>query len=638
MRKKKINFRLIILSIITLFLVISNIYFIYSLISLSGIETLIRILVIIILILLVICFSIRYLRSCLLKKKSFIAYSIFLIIYSIIFLIIGIVIRNTLNTLDNLTSEKTTYSVSLVSLNNNTNIETVGMISNASGVETELMNQMINEKNIKNVKKYDNYISLINELNDGLDAIFLPSDYKLRLQNIDGINIDLTNDTKIIETKTKDVKNETTNKTLTEPFTVLLMGVDSEQEDIKGASFNGDALMLITFNPKTLSTTILSIPRDSYVPIACFPNQRRNKITHAAWYGEECMQSTIENLLDIKIDYYVKVNFKGVVKLVDTLGGIEMDVPYSFCEQNSNREWGNNTIYVEEGLQILNGEQALAYSRNRHAWPQYCPKKYTNYISNDFIRGQHQQEVLKAILNKLKTINDFSTVQSLLNTISNNLETNMTVNEILSLYNIGKDILTKSTGNVDELISMQRLYLSGIDAYIYEPSSKLSLYDYVLYEESVAEVSNAIKENLGIKAKEDIKTFKFDSTEEYEEKIIGKGSYSKLPDYKVIPDFIGDSKYQAGITASKLGIKINYVYDSNVDGIVGTVVKQSHNPGTLVSKVPVLTLTIKEAKKETIIDNSNKEDKTEDKKNDKKDNNIKNDTKENDKNITVEEE
>ena len=61
------------------------------------------------------------------------------------------------------------------------------------------------------------------------------------------------------------------------------MGVDSEQENIKGASFNGDALMLITFNPKTLSTTILSIPRDSYIPIACFPNQKRNKITHAAW-------------------------------------------------------------------------------------------------------------------------------------------------------------------------------------------------------------------------------------------------------------------------------------------------------------------------------------------------------------------
>lgn len=599
--KKKLNYRLIILSIIILFLIISNIYFIYSLISLSGIETLIRIVVIVILILLVICFSIRYLRSYILKKKSYIFYSIFLIIYSILFLIIGIVIKDTLNTIDNLTSEKTTYSISLVSFNNS-EIKTVGMLSNNSSVETELINQIINEKDLKNVKKYDNYITLINSLNEETDAIFLPSDYVIRFQNIDGINVNL-NETKIIETKIKEVKNETKNKTLTEPFTILLMGVDSEQENIKGASFNGDALMLISFNPKTLSTTILSIPRDSYVPIACFPNQKRNKITHAAWYGEECMKSTIENLLDIKIDYYLKVNFKGVVKLVDTLGGIEMDVPYSFCEQNSNREWGNNTIYVEEGHQLLNGEQALAYSRNRHSWPQYCSKKYTNYISNDFIRGQHQQEVLKAILNKLKTINDFNTIQSLLNTISNNLETNMTVNEILSLYNIGKDILTKSTGNVDELISMQRLYLSGIDAYIYDTSSKLSLYDYVLYEDSVKEVSDAIKENLELKEKEDIKTFEFDSEEDYETKIIGKGIYTKLPDYKVVPDFIGDNKYQSSITAKSLGLKVNYVYDSNVEGIVGTIVKQSHNPGTLVSKVPVLTLTIKEQKIETKEDN-----------------------------------
>ena len=606
MKKRKVNYKLILLTIILLFLVISNIYFIYSLISLSGIETLIRILVIIILILLILCFSIRYLRSCILNKKSYIAYSIFLIIYSILFLIIGIIIRNTLNTIDNLTSEKTEYSVSLVTINDS-EIKTVGMLSNNSTIETELINQIINEKDLKNVKKYDNYISLINSLNDETDAVFLPSDYKVRLQNIDGININL-NETKMLETKTKEVKNETKNKTLTEPFTILLMGVDSEQENIKGASFNGDALMLITFNPKTLSTTILSIPRDSYVPIACFPNQKRNKITHAAWYGEECMKSTIENLLDVKIDYYLKVNFKGVVKLVDTLGGIEMDVPYSFCEQNSNREWGNNTIYVEEGHQLLNGEQALAYSRNRHSWPQYCSKKYTNYISNDFIRGQHQQEVLKAILNKLKTINDFGTIQSLLNTISNNLETNMTVNEILSLYNIGKDILTKSTGNIDELISMQRLYLSGIDAYIYDSSSKLTLYDYVLYEDSIQDVSNAMKENLGIKEKEDIKTFEFDSEESYETKIIGQGNYTKLPDYKVVPDFIGDSKYQSSITAKSLGLKVNYVYDSNVDGIVGTIVKQSHNAGTLVSKVPVLTLTIKEAKTETKEVNEVKED------------------------------
>lgn len=628
MKKKKnnckLNYRLLIMMMIMLLLFISNCYFIYSLLCLVGIETLIRITIIFILILLFLCFGIRYLRSYVLKKKRFNIYTIILLIYAVVLIMIGIFIQNTLNTLNNLTSDKTTYSVSLVALstednNNAKNItEKVGILANTSNInENQIAKEIAEENKISNLQQYDDYFSLINALkNNEVKYIFLPSNYVLRFQNVDGLNINLEKETKIIYTKTKEIKNETSNKSLTEPFTILLMGVDSEAEDISGASFNGDALMVITFNPKTLSTTILSIPRDSYVPIACFSNQKRNKITHAAWYGESCMINTIQNLLEVPIDYYVKVNFKGVVKLVDTLGGIDLDIPYAFCEQNSNRQWGENTIYVEAGLQTLNGEQALAYARNRHPNPSYCSSKWTNYVSNDFIRGQHQQEVLKAILNKLKSVSDLNTVYNLLDTISNNLETNMSKTEILSLYNIGKDILTKATGNVDELISMQRLYLSGIDAYIYDTSSGLTLYNYVLYEESVEEVKNAMKENLELKEKEIIKTFSFDSTEEYEEKVIGKGNYKKLPDYKVVPDFIGDSKYQSNLTASQLGLKVSYVYDSEVSGVVGTVVKQNYNPGTLVSKVSTLILTIKEQKVETKEDkeennNDEKEDKEE---------------------------
>lgn len=628
MKKKKnnckLNYRLLIMMMIMLLLFISNCYFIYSLLCLVGIETLIRITIIFILILLFLCFGIRYLRSYVLKKKRFNIYTIILLIYAVVLIMIGIFIQNTLNTLNNLTSDKTTYSISLVALstednNNAKNItEKVGILANTSNInENQIAKEIAEENKISNLQQYDDYFSLINALkNNEVKYIFLPSNYVLRFQNVDGLNINLEKETKIIYTKTKEIKNETSNKSLTEPFTILLMGVDSEAEDISGASFNGDALMVITFNPKTLSTTILSIPRDSYVPIACFSNQKRNKITHAAWYGESCMINTIQNLLEVPIDYYVKVNFKGVVKLVDTLGGIDLEIPYAFCEQNSNRQWGENTIYVEAGLQTLNGEQALAYARNRHPNPSYCSSKWTNYVSNDFIRGQHQQEVLKAILNKLKSVSDLNTVYNLLDTISNNLETNMSKTEILSLYNIGKDILTKATGNVDELISMQRLYLSGIDAYIYDTSSGLTLYNYVLYEESVEEVKNAMKENLELKEKEIIKTFSFDSTEEYEEKVIGKGNYKKLPDYKVVPDFIGDSKYQSNLTASQLGLKVSYVYDSEVSGVVGTVVKQNYNPGTLVSKVSTLILTIKEQKVETKEDkeennNDEKEDKEE---------------------------
>ena len=628
MKKKKnnckLNYRLLIMMMIMLLLFISNCYFIYSLLCLVGIETLIRITIIFILILLFLCFGIRYLRSYVLKKKRFNIYTIILLIYAVVLIMIGIFIQNTLNTLNNLTSDKTTYSISLVALstednNNAKNItEKVGILANTSNInENQIAKEIAEENKISNLQQYDDYFSLINALkNNEVKYIFLPSNYVLRFQNVDGLNINLEKETKIIYTKTKEIKNENSNKSLTEPFTILLMGVDSEAEDISGAAFNGDALMVITFNPKTLSTTILSIPRDSYVPIACFSNQKRNKITHAAWYGESCMINTIQNLLEVPIDYYVKVNFKGVVKLVDTLGGIDLKIPYAFCEQNSNRQWGENTIYVEAGLQTLNGEQALAYARNRHPNPSYCSSKWTNYVSNDFIRGQHQQEVLKAILNKLKSVSDLNTVYNLLDTISNNLETNMSKTEILSLYNIGKDILTKATGNVDELISMQRLYLSGIDAYIYDTSSGLTLYNYVLYEESVEEVKNAMKENLELKEKEIIKTFSFDSTEEYEEKVIGKGNYKKLPDYKVVPDFIGDSKYQSNLTASQLGLKVSYVYDSEVSGVVGTVVKQNYNPGTLVSKVSTLILTIKEQKVETKEDkeennNDEKEDKEE---------------------------
>lgn len=628
MKKKKnnckLNYRLLIMMMIMLLLFISNCYFIYSLLCLVGIETLIRITIIFILILLFLCFGIRYLRSYVLKKKRFNIYTIILLLYAVVLIMVGIFIQNTLNTLNNLTSDKTTYSVSLVTLstednNNVKNItEKVGILANTSNInENQIAKEIAEENKISNLQQYDDYFSLINALkNNEVKYIFLPSNYVLRFQNVDGLNINLEKETKIIYTKTKEIKNENSNKSLTEPFTILLMGVDSEAEDISGAAFNGDALMVITFNPKTLSTTILSIPRDSYVPIACFSNQKRNKITHAAWYGESCMINTIQNLLEVPIDYYVKVNFKGVVKLVDTLGGIDLKIPYAFCEQNSNRQWGENTIYVEAGLQTLNGEQALAYARNRHPNPSYCSSKWTNYVSNDFIRGQHQQEVLKAILNKLKSVSDLNTVYNLLDTISNNLETNMSKTEILSLYNIGKDILTKATGNVDELISMQRLYLSGIDAYIYDTSSGLTLYNYVLYEESVEEVKNAMKENLELKEKEIIKTFSFDSTEEYEEKVIGKGNYKKLPDYKVVPDFIGDSKYQSNLTASQLGLKVSYVYDSEVSGVVGTVVKQNYNPGTLVSKVSTLILTIKEQKVETKEDkeennNDEKEDKEE---------------------------
>ena len=98
-----------------------------------------------------------------------------------------------------------------------------------------------------------------------------------------------------------------TNKKLTDPFTVLILGVDSIKDGLDANTvFNGDTMMLVTFNPSTLNTTMLSIPRDSYVPIACFPGKYENKITHSASRGTNCVINTIQDFLDIKIDIVSK--------------------------------------------------------------------------------------------------------------------------------------------------------------------------------------------------------------------------------------------------------------------------------------------------------------------------------------------
>ena len=256
------------------------------------------------------------------------------------------------------------------------------------------------------------------------------------------------------------------------------------------------------------------------------------------------MMNTIENFTGINIDYYVKINFKGVIKIVDTLGGVDVDVPYSFCESNSNRDFGKNTIFINQGFQTLNGEQALAFSRNRHTWPEYCGKAYSNYVSNDFVRGQNQQTVVKAILNKIKEKSDISTIYKLLDVVSNSMETNMTNSEILSLYNVFKDVIAKSTGNnIDDVIGMQKLYLSGYGSMnIYDVTMGMYLYNYVLYQESLNDVVEAMKINLGLIEPKMIKEFSFDIDEEYEEKVIGERSSGSPVSYAKGAQTKNDSK------------------------------------------------------------------------------------------------
>lgn len=593
---KKAKGWLIIMMLLFLIVTGASVYFIYAISLLNGIENTLRFIVSVVVVMIWLLTLRSYIRS--LKKRKISKYIpriILSIIYIVILIVIGGFIIKTYSKVDNLTSSHDLYSTSIVTLKSNKvdsikdmNNKKIGRITDETSVEGyTIPEEIIDKNNLKNkIEDYDTYTDLLDALlNEKIDYVFLPTDYVAMFSSIETY-AEIGNTTKIIYTQTKEVKAEKkAGSNLKEPFTILLMGVDSEQEDVRTASYNGDSLMLITFNPKTLSSTILSIPRDTYVPIACMKNQRKNKITHAAWQGESCMINTIQNFTGITIDYYVKINFKGVVKLVDSLGGIEVDVPLGFCEQDSDRNFGNLQC-VEAGHQVLNGEQALAWARHR---------KSAGF--DDFVRGQNQQLVVKGILNQLKNVRSLDTVYELMDTLGNNMQTNMTTNEILSLYNIGKDVIIKAADTpMEELLSMQRLYISGSDAYIYDydprsgQGTRMNLYNFVPYEESLQAVIDAMKVNLGLKEPKITKEFSFDINEPYEETIIGKMNKGTTG-INLLPDFSGDTESIVRSWGSRYGftVAVKQVASSRAKG---TVISQSIPAKTDMEYVKSITINV----------------------------------------------
>lgn len=589
------------LNIIGVFLLILtgvSIYSLYSLYLLKGIETFLRICGSIAIVIIWIVFILMAIRILLKKKNiSLVIYSIILLIYIGSLFLIAININEIYSKVDNISSNYTLYSTSLVTLKDDKaesikdiGNSKIGILSDENSVDGYQIPKNIakSHKLDNELVSYDSFITLINALLDEeISYVFLPTNYIVMFKSIEGFE-EIETETKMIYTEELKVKkkNISRNTAIDKPFTVLLMGVDSEKENIKDSSFNGDALILLTFNPTTLNTTILSIPRDTYVPIACFDGNRKNKITHAAWYGEECMIETIENFTGIDINYYLKINFKGVVKLVDSLGGIDVDVPIDFCEQDSNRDY-NNEICLSTGEQTLNGEEALALSRHRHT-------------INDFVRGQNQQLVVRALMNKAKDIRNLDTLYKLLDTISNNMETNMSTNEILSFYNIGKDILSKSKdSSVDDLLGMQRLYISGYDKTIYDYSTLnnqgtgLRLYNFLPFKGSIADVVKAMKINLGLEKTEMIKTFSFSINDPYEEMVIGKANYNESS-IALLPNFIGQNKDIAINYGKNHGIKVNVTYEStnNVNYRIGQIINQDIPSDIDISYVKTINIKV----------------------------------------------
>lgn len=595
-KKKKFKFN----KLIVLFVILSSIYLIYNIFLLGPIEPLIRyILIGIIIVSDIIMFKKAFKKKKKGPKNNSVLFAVFMLFLIIINIILGSSISFVYNKFSNMTSNKTVYSSSLVSLKN-TDIKSVSSISNkniciisdkTSNEGYIIPQEMISKNKLKDkndIVDYEEYTDILHALyNKKCDLAFLPTNFENMFSNIEEYK-NISSDLKVIKTQTQKASAKSKvygTKKITEPFTMLLMGIDSSKEGLANSdSFNGDSLMVVTFNPNTLNATILSIPRDSYVPIACFTGKYENKITHAAWKGTECVINTIEDFLDIKIDYYAKINFKGLVDLVDALGGITVEVPKKLCTDNSDRK---GKICINAGKQTLNGEEALVLARNR--------KQLAN---GDIDRGINQQKVLQGILNSAKKINSASEVSKILDAISNNMDMNMSIETILSFYEIGKNILLSEVNSLD-LIELEQLYLAGTGQTIYDESTKLNLWNYILNKQSVEDVSKAMKINLELEKEDIVKEFNYSINEPYTKRIIGKGPYKTYTTYDLVPDFTKYTKSEAISWATQYNItlKFNEIEKNSSSYYDGQIIDQEFPFRKRVDKIPNRTMTIDIIKK-----------------------------------------
>lgn len=271
------------------------------------------------------------------------------------------------------------------------------------------------------------------------------------------------------EVENRDGKSKLREKAVNiskDPFSVLLLGVEnySSGDSSRGRS---DTLMIATFNPADASMKLLSIPRDSRVKIA--GREKKDKINHAyAYGGKEKTIETVENLLDIPVDYYATINFEAFVNIIDILDGVTVDVPFDFWDYK-NGDW-DTKFYFTEGEMTLNGEEALTYARMRKRDPM-----------GDLGRNERQKQIVEAVIDKVNNPSSLLKLDDITDEIGKNVETNLKVSYLLALQDKYSSFSSKNIESIE---------LEGTSEYINSVSY------YIPDEDSLEEVSNTLKAHL----------------------------------------------------------------------------------------------------------------------------------------------
>lgn len=266
-----------------------------------------------------------------------------------------------------------------------------------------------------------------------------------------------------------DLRNEDVEITK-EPFTILIMGIEDYATD--GQNGRTDSLMFATVNPKTKKISLMSIPRDSRVPIVGKGKEDKINAAHA-YGGEEMAIKTVEGFLKVPVDHYIKIDFQGFKGIVDAVGGVTVDVPFDFWERSDVDYY--KKIQFKQGQQNLNGEEALAYVRMRKQDP-----------NGDYGRAARQRQLLAAVAHKLNSTSTVFKIKDLTAVVGKYIKTDIPISDGLALYN-------KLSGF--DPSTMQTLKLEGEDKKIG------GIYYFLPDPISVETVRNEIEKELGEKAK-----------------------------------------------------------------------------------------------------------------------------------------
>lgn len=429
----KLNTYSIIISIILGVLTLLNIYSVIK-INVFPFKYLILFFIIFILSIVLIVFNFKLNKK---KKKTRITLCCASTILSLIFLVMFIYFNKTFGFLNKIMSKNYKTENYIVVVNKNSNYNKINELKGKkiSYVKTDIYNidkalETLDKTITYTKAQKDDYELLLQELYDNkTDAIIMEESYKELLVSeasaTKSLYTTFDEKTKVIysfevkiENKNDDIEKDV--NVSEEPFNVYISGMDTYGK-ISSIS-RSDVNIIASVNPKTKQVLLTTIPRDYYVQLDGTTGYK-DKLTHAGIYGIDKSQKTIQNLLGIDINYYVKVNFTSLIKMVGAVGGVNVYSKYSFSGEKYT---------FKQGYNKMNGEQALEFSRTRKT-----------LSGGDRARGENQEAVIAALISKICSKAIITNYVSILDSLEDTFITNMDQSKITELIKMQLDDMAK---------------------------------------------------------------------------------------------------------------------------------------------------------------------------------------------------